>query len=101
MGQSSCPWPPPKLIRDEREDEAVWQVQFEAGSHIQNHLERALELHRTTDCQISQVSDSSPRIVHILALILFILPMPFLLQRLRDISCKKSVEMTRLYSQVC
>jgi len=35
-----------------------------------------------------------------LALILFVLPTPFLLQRLRDISRKKSAEMTRLYSQV-
>ena len=91
---------PPEFLHEEREEEAVWQAQIEAGSQIQNHLDCALELHRTTDCQISQVSDSSPRIVHILALILFILPMPFLLQRLRDISCKKSVEMTRLYSQV-
>ena len=36
----------------------------------------------------------------ILALISFVLPTPFLLQRLRDISHKKSTEMTRLYSQV-
>ena len=35
-----------------------------------------------------------------MALILFVLPTPFLLQRLRDISRKKSAEMTRLYSQV-
>ena len=55
---------PPELLRNERE-EAVWQAQYEAGSQIQNLLERALELHRTTDYQISQVSSSSPRIVHI------------------------------------
>jgi len=30
-----------------------------------------------------------------------VLPTPFHLQWLRDISCKKSAEMTRLYSQVC
>jgi len=35
-----------------------------------------------------------------LALVLFVLPTPFLLQRLRDISRKKSAEMTWLYSQV-
>jgi len=35
-----------------------------------------------------------------LALILFALPTPFLLQQLRDISRKKSAEMTRLYSQM-
>ena len=92
---------PPEFLRDEREEEAVWQAQFEAGSQIQNHLERALELHRTIDYQISQVSGSSPRIVRISALLLFVLPTPFLLQRLRDISLKKSAEMTRLYSQVC
>jgi len=91
---------PPEFLRDEREEEAVWQAQIEAGSQIQNHLDRALELHRTIDYQISQVSSSSPRIVRILALILFVLPTPFLLQRLRDISRKKSAEMTRLYSQV-
>ena len=89
-----------EFLRDEREEEAVWQAQIEAGSRIQNHLDRALELHRTTDYQISQVSGSSLRIVRILALILFVLPMPFLLQRLRDISRKKSAEMTRLYSHV-
>jgi hypothetical protein len=91
---------PPEFLRDEREEEAVWQAQYEAGSRIQNHLDRALELHRMTDYQISQVRGSSPRIVRILALILFVLPTPFLLQRLRDISRKKSAEMTRLYSQV-
>ena len=35
-----------------------------------------------------------------MALISFVLPTPFLLQRLREISRKKSAEMTRLYSQV-
>ncbi|XP_039778444.1 uncharacterized protein LOC120645766 [Panicum virgatum] len=45
---------PPELLRNERDEEAVWQAQFEAGSQIQNHLERALELHRMTDYQISQ-----------------------------------------------
>ena len=55
---------PPELLRKERE-EAVWQAQFELGSQIQNHLERALELHRTTDYQISQVSGSFPGIVRI------------------------------------
>ena len=53
-----------------------------------------------TDYQISQVSGSFPGIVRILALISFVLPTPFLLQRLRDISRKKSAEMTRLYSQM-
>ena len=34
----------------------VWKAQFEVGSQIQDHLDRALELHRTTDFQISNVS---------------------------------------------
>ena len=81
-------------------EEDVWLAQIKAGSHIQNHLDRALELHRTTDYQISQVSGSSPRIIRILALILFVLPTPFLSQRLKDILRKKSAEMSQLYSQV-
>ena len=64
-GQSSSPGSPPEFLRDEREEEAVWQAQIEAGSQILNHLDRALELHRTTDYQISQVSGSLPRIVRI------------------------------------
>ena len=56
---------PPKFLREEREEEAIWLAQIEAGSQIQNHLDRALELHRTTDYQISQVSGSLPRIVRI------------------------------------
>ena len=44
---------PPEFLRDEREEEAIWQAQYEAGSRSQNHLERALELHRTIDYQIS------------------------------------------------
>ena len=55
---------PPEFLRDEREEEAR-QAQIEAGSQILNHLDRALELHRTTDYQISQVSSSSPGIVRI------------------------------------
>ena len=56
---------PLELLHDEREEEAVWQAQFEAGSQIQKHLECALELHRTTDYQISQVSGSFLGIVRI------------------------------------
>ena len=54
---------PPEFLHDEREEESVWQAQIEAGSQILNHLDRTLELHRTTDYQISQVSGSLPRIV--------------------------------------
>ena len=51
---------PPEFLHDEREEEDVWQAQIEAGSQILNHLDRALELHRTTDYQINQVSGSFP-----------------------------------------
>jgi len=33
---------PPEFLRDEREEEAVWQAQYEAGSRIQNHLKLTL-----------------------------------------------------------
>ena len=55
--------PPLEFLRSEQEEEAVWKAQFEVGSQIQDHLNRALELHRTTDFQISQVGGSLPGIV--------------------------------------
>ena len=55
----------PEFLHDEQEEEAIWQAQIEAGSQILNHLDHALELHRMTDYQISQVSGSLPRIVRI------------------------------------
>ena len=45
---------PLEFLRNEQEEEAVWKAQFEAGSHILGHLDRALELHRTTDFQIME-----------------------------------------------
>jgi len=40
---------PLEFLHSKQEEEAVWKAQFEVGSQIQNHLDRALELHRTTD----------------------------------------------------
>ena len=40
---------PLEFLCAEQEDEAIWKAQFEVGSQIQDHLNRALELHRTTD----------------------------------------------------
>ena len=57
---------PLKFLRNEQEEEAVWKAQFEAGSQILGHLDRALKLLRTTDFQISQVGGSLPGIVSIL-----------------------------------
>ena len=54
-----------EFLRNEQEEEAVWKAQFEVASQILGHLDRALELHRMTDFQISQVSDSLPGIVSI------------------------------------
>ena len=54
-----------EFLRNEQEEEAGWKAQFEAGSQILGHLDRALELHRTMDFQISQVSGSLPGIVSI------------------------------------
>ena len=56
---------PLKFLRDEQEEEAVWQAQIKDGSQILNHLDRALELYRMTDYQISQVSGSLPGIVRV------------------------------------
>jgi len=47
---------PLEFLRSEQEEEAVWKPQFEVGSHIQDRLDRALELHGTTDFHISNVS---------------------------------------------
>ncbi|XP_039840802.1 translation initiation factor IF-2-like [Panicum virgatum] len=65
---------PPEVLRNEREEEAIWQAQYEAGSQIQNLVVRALEFHRMTDYQISQ--------------------------RQKDISRRKSAEMTWRHSQI-
>ena len=47
---------PLEFLRNEQEEEAVWKAQIEVGSRIMDHLDRTLELHRTTDFQISNVS---------------------------------------------
>ena len=44
-----------EFLRNEREEEAAWKAQYEVGSQIQGNLNRALQLHRTTDFQISKV----------------------------------------------
>jgi len=49
---------PPEFLRDEQEEEDVWQAQIEAGSQILNHLNHALEPHRTTYFHICQVGGS-------------------------------------------
>ena len=46
----------PNFGRDVQEEEEVWKAQYEVGSQIQAVLDRALQLHKTTDFQISSVS---------------------------------------------
>ena len=53
------------FLHSEKEEEEVWNAQFEVGGQIQGHLDRALELHRTTDLQISQVGASLLGIVRV------------------------------------
>ena len=48
---------PLEFLRNEQEEGAAWKAQYEIGSHIQDNLDRALQLHRTTDFQISKVGD--------------------------------------------
>ena len=40
---------PLEFLRSEQEEEAIWKAQIEAGSQILGHLDRALEIHRTTN----------------------------------------------------
>ena len=47
---------PLEFLRNEQEEEVVWKAQIEVGSRIMDHLDRALELHRTADFQISNIS---------------------------------------------
>ena len=44
-----------EFLRNEQEEEAVWKAQYEVGSQIQDNLDRALQLHRMMDFQISIV----------------------------------------------
>ena len=56
---------PLEFLHSEPEEEAVWNAQFKVGSQIQDHLNRALGLHRAMDLQISQVGGSLPGIIRI------------------------------------
>ena len=56
---------PLEFLRNKQEEEAVWKVQFEVGAQILDHLDSALELHRTTDFQISQVGGFLSGIIRI------------------------------------
>ena len=40
---------PLEFLHNEQEEEAAWKAQYEVGSQIQGNLDRALQLHRTTD----------------------------------------------------
>ena len=38
---------PLEFLRSEQEEEAIWTAQFEAGSQILGHLDRALQISRS------------------------------------------------------
>ena len=47
---------PSDFDRNEWEEEELWRAQYEVGSQIQAALDRALQIHRATDFDISNVS---------------------------------------------
>ena len=49
------PGVPSDFDHNEREKDDIWKAQYEVGSQIQAALDRALQLHRTTDFRISNV----------------------------------------------
>ena len=91
--------PPSNFSRNEWEEEEVWKAQYQVGSQIQAALDRALQLHKTTDFQISNVSalpQNSSVSAHI-----YISSAPTLhSQRLKEISRDKSAELAQQYSEV-
>ena len=46
----------PGFNPSKQEEEEAWKAQYEVGSQIQAALERAFQLHKTTDFEISSVS---------------------------------------------
>jgi hypothetical protein len=45
---------PLEFLRNEQDEEAAWKAHYEVGSQIQDNLDCALQLHRSTDFQISK-----------------------------------------------
>ena len=87
----------PGFNRNEQEE--VWKAQYEVGSQIQAALERAFQLHKTTDFEISSVS-ALPRDSSISDLICASSAYTLHPQRLRQISRDKSVELAQQHSEV-
>ena len=89
----------PGFNRNEQEEEEVWKAQYEVGSQIQAALERAFQLHKTMDFEISSVS-ALPRDSSISDLICVSSTYTLHPQRLRQISHDKSAELAQQYSEV-
>ena len=89
----------PGFNRSEQEEEEVWKAQYEVGSEIQATLERAFQLHKTTDFEISSVS-ALPRDSSISDLICVSSAYTLHPQWLRQISRNKSAELAQQHSEV-
>ena len=76
-----------------------WKAQYEVGSQIQAVLDRALQLHKTTDFQISIVS-ALPRDSFVSDLICVSSAYTLHPQRLRQISRDKSAELAQQHYKV-
>ena len=83
---------PSNFIRNEWEEEEVWKAQYEVGSQIQATLNRALQLYKTTDFQISNVS-ALPQNSSVSAHIYMSSAHTLRSQRLKEISHDKSAEL--------
>ena len=89
----------PGFYRNEQEEEEVWKAQYEVGSQIQAALERAFQLHKTTNFEISRVS-ALPHDSSISDLICVSSAYTLHPQRLRQISRDKNAELAQQYSEV-
>ena len=89
----------PGFNRNEQEEEEVWKAQYEVGSQIQAALERAFQLHKMMDFEISSVS-ALPRDSSISDLICASSAYTLHPQRLRQISHDKIAELAQQHSEV-
>jgi hypothetical protein len=90
---------PSDFARAEREEDDIWQVQFDVGAQIEAGTARALQLHRGRNFSISNVSASSVTYPFLIAFIWHPLT-SFCSQQLMQMSRDKSVELARQYSRV-
>ena len=85
--------------RNEQEEEEVWKAQYEVVSQIQAALDRAFQLHKTTDFVISSVS-ALPRNSSISDLICVSSAYSLRPQRLGQISRNQSAKLAQQHFEV-